>query len=104
MAPASVPSAWPGAPAETETARARSATQLLDDLGPAGQSVECAERLVEQQQPGVDCQSARNRHPLLHAPGKLMRVLVLVPPQVDPGDHRADCRTSSVPRDRRLFE
>ena len=61
----------------------------LDELGlepGPGQGVEGAERLVEQQHPGLDREGPRHGRALLHAAGHLVGSLVAGVPQADRGE------------------
>src|SRR5258705_8860352 len=48
-----------------------------------GHGIECGKRFVHEQNGGAQSQRARGLHALLHAPGKLPRVVVDVPVQAD---------------------
>src|SRR5215470_709367 len=51
--------------------------------------VECAERLVHQQNGRVEREGPRDRHPLLHPPGELPRIVVAEPLEADQTQERA---------------
>src|SRR5207248_8090285 len=67
------------------TGPADDAEQLLLQVA-ASERVERSEGLVEQEEPRLYGQAAGEGDPLLHPPGELVRVLLLVPLEVDEPD------------------
>ena len=71
--------------------------QLLAEP-PRGDRVEVAERLVHQQQVGLDGEGARDAHPLLHAAGELARGTGLRRPRDRPSAGRSCARSRRLAR------
>lgn len=65
----------------------------------ADQRIEGAERLVHQQDLGIRRQRPGEARPLLHAAGKLVRILVLPPAQPDEGDRLPGAGVAAFGRD-----
>src|SRR5947207_9603981 len=84
-------------------ARALPDTQQLVLHQAAGLRVECAERLVHQQDPGIDGERAGDRGALLHAARELRGIAVLEPREADEVDEVAGSALPLVARQPELF-